>query len=54
MVVFTDVAVSPGTSNCERLQINRETAPMTFYASPDPGAGNKRAKGLRTGLVFIK
>ena len=55
IAVLTAIAVSFKTSDREWLQINCEAAMATFYASPDPmGPGDKRAKGIRTGLVFIK
>jgi hypothetical protein len=36
LAVLTDIAVSLKTSDREWLQINREAALATFYASPDP------------------
>jgi hypothetical protein len=36
LAVLTDIAVSLKTNDREWLQINRETAMATFYASPDP------------------
>jgi hypothetical protein len=39
IAVFTDVVVSLKTSDREWLQINREAAMATFYASPDPIMG---------------
>jgi len=36
IAVLTDIAVSLKTTVCEWLQINREAAMATFYASPDP------------------
>jgi hypothetical protein len=42
LAVLTDIAVSLKTSDREWLQINREAAMATFYASPDPmGQGIK-------------
>jgi hypothetical protein len=42
IAVLADIAVSLKTSDREWLQINREAAMATFYASPDPmGQGIK-------------
>ena len=55
IAVLTDIVVSLETSDREWLQINREAAMATFYASPDQmGLGIKGFKGNKDGAGILK
>ena len=55
IAVLTVIAVSLKTSDREWLQINREAAMATFYASPDPIMGQgKKGKGNKDGAGIYK